>query len=144
MLNIKFFLLVFLLLLIIIINIYLLPKKNGENAAKIEKVPRKKKVNNINHIFYTKNNNNKIALERCYLISDYSNIKIIHIIITRFVLEFTRDKIFNPKIHSKDYITHQIFLMKKYLLNSLEHQSCKDFIWVLDLGDKANITNIQD
>ena len=33
--------------------------------------------------------------------------------------------------------------MKKYLLASLENQSCKEFIWVLILGNKANITFIK-
>ena len=33
--------------------------------------------------------------------------------------------------------------MKKYLLSSLENQSCKQFIWILMLGDKANITHIK-
>ena len=30
--------------------------------------------------------------------------------------------------------------MKKYLLPSLENQSCKDFIWILMIRNKANIT----
>ena len=33
--------------------------------------------------------------------------------------------------------------MKKYLLYSLENQYCKQFIWVLTLGDKANITFVK-
>ena len=33
--------------------------------------------------------------------------------------------------------------MKKYLFPSLENQSCKKFIWVLKLGDKANISYIE-
>ena len=32
--------------------------------------------------------------------------------------------------------------MKKYLLPSLENQSCKDFIWILMIGNKANITSL--
>ena len=32
--------------------------------------------------------------------------------------------------------------MKKYLIPSLENQSCKNFIWVLLVGNNANITNI--
>ena len=32
--------------------------------------------------------------------------------------------------------------MKKYLLNSLENQSCKNFTWILMLGNKANITYV--
>ena len=33
--------------------------------------------------------------------------------------------------------------MKKYLLPSLDNQSCKDFIWILMLGNEANITSIK-
>ena len=33
--------------------------------------------------------------------------------------------------------------MKKYLFPSLEAQSCKNFIWILKLGDKANITFVK-
>ena len=36
-----------------------------------------------------------------------------------------------------------IRVLKKYLLPSLEHQSCKQFIWILILGDKINITYIK-
>ena len=34
-------------------------------------------------------------------------------------------------------------VMKKYLFPSLENQSCKDFVWVLLIGNKANITYIK-
>ena len=33
--------------------------------------------------------------------------------------------------------------MKKYLFPSLENQNCKNFIWVLKVGDKANITHVK-
>lgn len=33
--------------------------------------------------------------------------------------------------------------MKKYLLPSLENQSCKQFMWILILGDKANMTFVK-
>ena len=33
--------------------------------------------------------------------------------------------------------------MKKYLLPSLQYKSCKDFIWMLKVGGKANITYIK-
>ena len=42
--------------------------------------------------------------------------------------------------NKKDYILNGFRVMKKYLLPSLENQSCKDFIWILMLGNKANIT----
>ena len=34
--------------------------------------------------------------------------------------------------------------MKKYLFPSLENQTCKKFIWILLLGNKVNITKIQN
>ena len=33
--------------------------------------------------------------------------------------------------------------MKKYLLPSLENQSCNDFIWILMVGNKANIASLK-
>ena len=33
--------------------------------------------------------------------------------------------------------------MKKYLLNSLENQYCKNFVWILMLGNKADITHVK-
>jgi len=39
---------------------------------------------------------------------------------------------------TKDYTLNGIRVMKKYLLTSLESQSCKDFIWILILGNDAN------
>ena len=49
-----------------------------------------------------------------------SNVKIVHII-TRFMIEYKRDKIFFKKIYTKHYISNGIMLMKKYLLYSLVH-----------------------
>ena len=43
----------------------------------------------------------------------------------------------------EDYILNGIRVMKKYLFQSLENQSCKNFTWILILGDKANITHIK-
>ena len=41
------------------------------------------------------------------------------------------------------FILNGIRVMKTYLLPSLENQSCKNFSWILMLGDKANITLIK-
>jgi len=70
--------------------------------------------------------------KKCYLSLENSDLKIIHIIITRFAL--------GTRINdsAKDYILNGIRVMKKYLLPSLENQSCKDFIWILMIGNKAN------
>ena len=59
------------------------------------------------------------------------------------MIEFFGANNFKKKIYTKNYIFNGIRVMKKYLFPSLENQSCKDFIWVLVLGDKANITYIK-
>jgi hypothetical protein len=50
---------------------------------------------------------------------------------------------FDKLIYTKEYIENGIRVMKKYLIPSLEYQSCKDFIWMLSIGDKANITHLK-
>ena len=93
---------------------------------------------------YKKNNilipiNTNLSYKKCYLNLDYENIKIIHLVITRFVL----DVFISYKIYTKDYILNGIRVMKKFLLTSLENQSCNDFIWILMIGNKANITFVK-
>jgi len=80
--------------------------------------------------------------KKCYLNLDNSSLKIIHFIITRFMMDFG---IYKKKdiIYGKEYILNGIRVMKKYLFTSLENQSCKNFTWILLLGDKANATNIE-
>ena len=90
---------------------------------------------------YSKNTNN--ILERCYLPPNDSNLKIIHFIITRFIIEYWPFNEFPNKIYKEDYIRNGIRVMKKYLFPSLENQSCRNFIWVLMLGDKAKIDFIK-
>ena len=41
------------------------------------------------------------------------------------------------------YIKNGIRVLKKYLFPSLNAQSCKDFIWILTLGDDANMTYVK-
>lgn len=49
-----------------------------------------------------------------------------------------------PKnLDKEEYIKNGIIVMKKYLFPSLERQSCKDFTWILILGNEANITHIK-
>ena len=86
-----------------------------------------------------KNNNS----EKCYIFPSDSKIRIIHIIITRFMIKFTSYKHFFKKLYEEDYILNGIRVMKTYLFPSLENQSCKEFKWVLMLGDEANITYIK-
>ena len=82
----------------------------------------------------------KVYYNNCFLSPENSNKKIIHIIITRFMIEFYKEDGFVKKIYTKEYIENGIRVMKKYLFPSLEYQRCKDFIWMLNVGDKANIT----
>ena len=95
-------------------------------------------INLIEKIQIIKKEKNNKFEKKCYLSFENSNFKIIHIIITRFIYSF-HGHIDN----SKEYILNGIRVMKKYLLPSLENQSCKDFIWILMLGNEANIVSIK-
>ena len=68
--------------------------------------------------------------------------KIIHFIITRFLVEFTPNALKNI-LYTKDYIMNGIRLMKKYLIPSLESQNCKNFSFILMVGSKVNISFIK-
>jgi len=84
-----------------------------------------------------------ISSEKCYLSNEYSNIKIIHLIFTRFLIVFYKLNGFPNKMYDDGYILNGIRVMKKYLFPSLENQKCKNFTWILMLGNKANITYIE-
>lgn len=99
-------------------------------------INEKKKLNSINLNKPIKEKDNK----KCFLSPENSNLKIIHIIITRFMIEFYKRIVFAKTIYTKEYIENGIRVMKKYLIPSLEHQICRDFIWMLTIGEKANIT----
>ena len=43
----------------------------------------------------------------------------------------------------ENYLKNGIRVMKKYLIPSLEKQSCKDFTWIILLGNQNNITLIE-
>ena len=86
--------------------------------------------------------NNIISSHKCYLPLDKSTNRIIHLIITRFLVEFFNKFDFEKKIYKDEYIINANRVMKKYLFPSLENQICKDFIWVLLIGNKANITKV--
>ena len=92
------------------------------------------KIKKNEYIIDRKNNN---SYKKCYLILDYTNLRIIHLIITRFLIDSPK------KIYRENYILNGIRVMKEYLLPSLENQSCKNFIWILMLGNKANITHVK-
>ena len=93
---------------------------------------------NISERYYEYNK----TYEQCYISSSNSGNRIIHLIITRFMLDLI-DKLGNKKLYKEDYILNGIRVMKQYLLPSLDNQSCKNFIWVLMLGNGANITYIK-
>ena len=84
------------------------------------------------------------TIQRCFLAADNSSQKIIHFIITRFLLDIIDFKPDFPqnKIYDIEYVKNGIKLMKKYLIPSLEYQSCKNFIWIIMVGDRVNLKNI--
>ena len=85
-------------------------------------------------------NNNK---SYCYISSFNSNLKILHLIITRFMIKFYKSNGFPKKLDDKSYILNGIRVMNKYLLPSLSNQRCKNFNWILMIGNEANITDIK-
>ena len=121
-----------------------LGKRNEFNKEFINFDITKQLINSNGPKNIIKSKRNINTLSRCYTPSDNSVKKIIHLIITRFLIEFYYVKNFNPNIiYQKEYIFNGIRVLKKYLLPSLENQSCKNFIWVLALGDKVNKTFIE-
>ena len=85
----------------------------------------------------------KESIQKCYISPDISNKKIIHFIITRFLIEFYKINDFDKIIYKNEYILNGFRVMKKYLIPSLENQRCKKFIWILTIGEKNNISYIE-
>ena len=87
-------------------------------------------INNYNNKYNTifSNSNSNFQKNRCYELSDKSNTKIIHVVITRFMIEFYHKNDFPKKLYNKDFMDNGIRVLKRYLLPSLEHQSCNLFI----------------
>ena len=117
-------LIIFILALVLTISIKLIKfnkkkvkiNRNYINQHKKEKEKTKK----------NKTNKANINNDKCYsLSSENSNIKFIHFIITRFIMEFSKE--FNKIIYTEEYAKNGIRVMKKYLFPSLENQKCKDF-----------------
>ena len=128
--NIKYIYYSFIIILIVLFLIYI-------KLIQIEKV----------QLQDTKINNKKVNLDnknttKCYLSPDKKANKILHLIITRFLIEFFVENGFPKKMYTDEYILNGIRVMKKYLFPSLENQSCKNFTWILMIGDKANKTLI--
>ena len=86
-------------------------------------------------IIAKKKNKIKRSIGDCYESEEFLNKKILHFVITRFLFTF-----FSKKELGERYIKNGLRVMKTYLLPSLEAQKCKDFTWILMLGDRANLT----
>ena len=103
----------------------------------------KTQINENNHKF---ENNNKvdefISNDKCYLSVREPNIKIIHFIITRFLVDLAQNTLKNI-LYTKDYIMNGIRLLKNNLIPSLERQNCKNFSFILIVGSKVNISFIK-
>ena len=137
------------MLILLIFNIFaislIFPKNVVVNNNKSTKTKIKYKTINghvKNSIYNLKSNNHNIFSEKCYLSPEKPEIKIIHFIITRFMMELVKIKVDIPKsdIYKDEYILNGFRVMKKYLIPSLEKQSCKNFIWILMVGNKVNVT----
>lgn len=59
-------------------------------------------------------------------------------------MEVTKNKKYIKLLNSEKFLKNGIRVMKKYLFVSLENQSCKNFTYILLLGNKFNITYIKD
>jgi len=133
--------LIFLLILAFFL-IFFFITYNTKINHKILSKDKTEKLNKSNKGFITATQTkNNPSYNKCYL--SVAKVRIIHLIITRFLIEFYHRNEFPKKLYSDDYISNGIRVMKKYLVPSLENQSCKNFTWVLMLGDKANITYVK-
>ena len=99
--------------------------------------------NNSNNSINIDNQEKSIVNKKCYIPIDNSNIKIVHLIMTRFLMDLHNKKEFVELVKTKEYILNGIRVMKKYLFYSLENQSCTNFISVILLGDQVDITYIK-
>ena len=101
----------------------------------------------LNELLIKLNNNPKNSLnilkKQCYITFENNGAKIIHLIITRFMIEFYEWNGFPKNLYNRNYINNGIRVMKKYLLPSLDSQSCKNFIWILMIGEKINKTKVE-
>ena len=102
-----------------------------------------RKLNEINkgHITEIKSKKIDIFNNKCY--SPLLKIRIIHFIITRFLTKFSSNNEIKKLLLTEKYIKNGIRVMEKYLFPSLENQSCKNFTWILMVGDKANKTYVE-
>ena len=129
-------------LLLFIFFLWLIINSN-KNNIKHKKVINSK-ISYQSNLTDTKITKSKVSdFDECYIPIDNSNLKIIHFIITRFLFEFHVDKEFRKNIYGEKYIRNGYRVIKKYLITSLENQSCKDFSLLLTLGNKADIEYVK-
>ena len=119
-------------------NNFIIYNKQNDN-----KNSRDKSNNSDNNIAKSKSKYISNIFEKCYKSSFDPHLKIIHLIITRFIVEFWKADNFTKRIYNEDYILNGIRVMKKYLFPSLENQLCQEFVWILMIGDKANKTYVE-
>ena len=138
--NKKYISLIFTTILIFFLILFIFRK------AKIQfKKDEIKKLNNNKGAMEAKEHDKNKVLNNnyCYIPLDNSNIKIIHMIITRFFMELNNLNYFKDIMSTEEYAQNAIRVTKKYLLPSLENQSCKKFIWILMIGNYTNITYVK-
>ena len=82
-------------------------------------------------------NNNKCN-NYCYKPLFNPKLKIKHVIITRFLNHFA--SFFIKYMEKEDFSINAKRVLNKYLLPALERQKCKDFIWVLMIGNQADLS----
>ena len=122
----KFFLIIFIFIIFVVLEFQF--KINRGNKKIVNTIENKKLLYNS---------------RKCYIPSNDKYTNIIHIVYTRFIMELIGYTSFYSLIYKKNYILNGIRVMKKYLIPSLENLQCKDFIWVVTIGDKANITLVK-
>ena len=133
----KYYRIFFRLLLISFLYIILIIIKKKKVNGDIKKEDEK------HLIAENKSENNYNLNNQCYLSLYNYDINIMHFIITRFLIDFYHDNGFPKKLENEDYVSNGIRVLKKYLIPSLENQSCKNFSWILMIGNKSNITHIK-
>ena len=119
-------------------------KRNKMNQESINKF-RLEEKNRRNEIYI--NSDINFPDRKCYNFAENKNIRIIHLIITRFLINsFSKEfpKTFHNRSYNNTYIQNGIRVMKTYLLPSLESQSCKNFTWIIMIGNQSNITQIKE
>ena len=100
-------------------------------------------IPNIKKESVTSQNDFNNSKSYCYISSYNPNLKILHLIITRFLIKCYASNGFPKKLNDKVYIQNGIRVINKYLFPSLSSQRCKNFIWILMIGNEANITDIK-